>query len=478
MYNKSMSHRLTFMVIVFLTVANVLIWSWLGLERAYAHRVYPGVWVQAQPLAGLTREQAIDRLKPINEAMLLQKITLKIADQEYRPTLAELGYQVDTATMADSALQLGRGPNPQQILATVLDYRKDGTVPLLYSIDQETFDHYLDGITQDIAKKPTNIALDYRDDNLVIVPAADGIILDKAELSQAIQSQARPGQSAIVQLSFQPTSPELSDESQIELAKEQLMPVLTKPLRLQAEAELFELTPTMIYDFVTYGIDQNQLTVTFDPAKIKTALNSLAKKVDIKAVNKELSATDNAVLQEGRDGRGLDIDDALKRVQERLASGDFESTVILKVNPIARKTVLISPEFQTGRFPGRYLEIDLSAQRIHLIEGESYHKTYLISTGKWSTPTPVGTFEILNHTGIAWSKRYKLFMPNWMGIKPENGGYDGYGIHGLPYWPGGKKEGEGHLGRPVSHGCIRLGSEEIKYVYEWAQNGTKVVIHE
>ena len=51
-----------------------------------------------------------------------------------------------------------------------------------------------------------------------------------------------------------------------------------------------------------------------------------------------------------------------------------------------------------------------------------------------------------------------------------------YGLHELPEWPGGKKEGEDHLGTPVSGGCIRLGVGAAKELYEWADVGTEVII--
>jgi len=55
--------------------------------------------------------------------------------------------------------------------------------------------------------------------------------------------------------------------------------------------------------------------------------------------------------------------------------------------------------------------------------------------------------------------------------------YNGYFIHELPYWPGGYREGENHLGIPVSHGCVRLGIGAAAKVYQFAAIGTKVVIH-
>ena len=53
----------------------------------------------------------------------------------------------------------------------------------------------------------------------------------------------------------------------------------------------------------------------------------------------------------------------------------------------------------------------------------------------------------------------------------------GHGIHELPEWPSGYKEGEAHLGIPVSHGCVRLGVGPAETMYHWAPIGTIVFIH-
>lgn len=473
-----LKHRTLFILTVFLTVANILVWSFLGFERAYAHKVYPGIWVQAQPLAGLTRDQAIDRLKPVNDAMLLQKVTLILNDKEYTPTLEELGYRVDTAAMADASLQLGRGRDLQQAILSILDYQKTRSIPIVYDIDQGKFDNYLNEIGKEIIREPKNMNLEYKDGNLVITPAEDGITLDRNQLKQAIQREARPGKTAVIQLSIGKQSPVITNEAQLANVKEKLTKLLAKPLVIQAEEVTHELSPAKMYTLLYFDVVDGQLTVGADDNKIQDVVSDLAKKVDRKAVAKQVSETGNTTLQEGQDGRALDVPDTTKRIKDRLTNADTEAPVVVKVSKIDRKTVTISPEYQLGRYPGRYIEVDLSAQRLHFIEGENYHKTAIISTGKWDMPTPTGEFKIMNHIEVAWSKKYALYMPKWMALKTaQDGRYEGYGIHGLPYWPNGVREGTNHLGRPVSHGCIRLGEADINYLYEWAPNETPVVIH-
>ncbi|MFA4999844.1 MAG: L,D-transpeptidase family protein [Patescibacteria group bacterium] len=119
----------------------------------------------------------------------------------------------------------------------------------------------------------------------------------------------------------------------------------------------------------------------------------------------------------------------------------------------------------------RKIEIDLANQRLTLLVSGRAWKDFPVSTGKPSMPTPTGAFKIINKIENAWSKSYGLWMPYWLGLDRGR-----IGIHELPVWPGGYREGEDHLGHPVSHGCIRLGVGPAQYLYERVEAGTEVVI--
>lgn len=121
---------------------------------------------------------------------------------------------------------------------------------------------------------------------------------------------------------------------------------------------------------------------------------------------------------------------------------------------------------------GKYIDINLAKQHLSTFEDSQRLGTYRISTGKRGMATPTGNFKILSKRERAWSNKYKLYMPYWMQFTGA-----GHGIHELPEWPGGYKEGAAHLGIPVSHGCIRLGIGPAATVYAWADIGTPVVIH-
>ena len=128
------------------------------------------------------------------------------------------------------------------------------------------------------------------------------------------------------------------------------------------------------------------------------------------------------------------------------------------------------PQISTGK----YIDISLKYQNMVIFENGKALSAHIISSGKSGMPTPQGQFSIHNKALRAWSKKYALFMPFWMAFLPSGE----MGIHELPEWPGGYKEGANHLGTPVSHGCVRLGVGDAKEVYDWAEIGTPVIIHE
>lgn len=117
------------------------------------------------------------------------------------------------------------------------------------------------------------------------------------------------------------------------------------------------------------------------------------------------------------------------------------------------------------------IEISTGEQKLFYFLDGVRMNTYAVSTGKPSMPTPKGGYSIVNKADKAWSP-YGLWMPYWMGL-----GTGKFGIHQLPYWPNGYREGEEHLGQPVSHGCIRLGIEPAKKLYELVEVGTPVFIY-
>jgi len=149
----------------------------------------------------------------------------------------------------------------------------------------------------------------------------------------------------------------------------------------------------------------------------------------------------------------------------------------------------------TPRLP--YLIIDTSGNRIQVMKaGEQLHEG-VCSTGsyvllrsaaqqrQWIFVTPRGMFQIRGkRVHPVWAKPDWAFVEEGLPIPSPNaperleygvlGEYalelgDGYLIHGTLY--------KNMLGMPVSHGCVRLGKEDLRLVYKNLQIGSKVFIY-
>ena len=122
---------------------------------------------------------------------------------------------------------------------------------------------------------------------------------------------------------------------------------------------------------------------------------------------------------------------------------------------------------------GKYILVDISEQHMYVFEGDALIYSFVASTGI-NNGTRVGTFAVQSKIPNAYGATWDIWMPNWLGIywsgSLENG------IHALPILPNGATLWEGYLGRPVSYGCVVLGTYESQLLYEWAEIGTPVEI--
>lgn len=136
----------------------------------------------------------------------------------------------------------------------------------------------------------------------------------------------------------------------------------------------------------------------------------------------------------------------------------------------------------------RWIEIDLSDQKLYAHNGPNIDYQFKISSGKWA-PTPTGEFRIwgkYRYTKMEGGEKGRntyYYLPN---VPYTQYFFKGYGIHGA-YW-------HNNFGQPMSHGCINLAVLDAEKLFYWTSPaleygksmasatsripGTKVIIHE
>jgi len=122
---------------------------------------------------------------------------------------------------------------------------------------------------------------------------------------------------------------------------------------------------------------------------------------------------------------------------------------------------------------GKYILVDISEQHMYVYEGDALIYSFVASTGI-NNATRVGTFAVQSKIPNAYGSTWDIWMPDWLGIY-WSGGLEN-GIHALPILSNGATLWEGYLGRPVSYGCVVLGTYDAQVLYNWAEIGTPVEI--
>jgi len=135
----------------------------------------------------------------------------------------------------------------------------------------------------------------------------------------------------------------------------------------------------------------------------------------------------------------------------------------------------------------KWIEIDLTKQRLYAHDKDIIVYEFPISSGKWGA-TPTGNFRIwaklkytLMHGGSKNDNTY-YYLPN---VPYTQYFYKGFGLHGT-YW-------HNNFGEPMSHGCINMYTPDSETIFYWTSPsvsvdkwiiyptktslGTRVVVH-
>lgn len=179
------------------------------------------------------------------------------------------------------------------------------------------------------------------------------------------------------------------------------------------------------------------------------------------------------------------------------ATGNFETgegQASFLGNPVVPPLAVLPEPLDSLRVLGeqagedKWIEIDLSEQKLRAWQGGQLFLETLVSTGKWA-PTPTGEFRIwvkykyTKMSGGSKAKNTYYYLPN---VPYTMYFHNGYGLHGT-YW-------HNNFGQRMSHGCVNLPTPMAERIFYWAgpvlvanqssarasaeNPGTRVIVHE
>lgn len=158
---------------------------------------------------------------------------------------------------------------------------------------------------------------------------------------------------------------------------------------------------------------------------------------------------------------------AVEQTSSADTTSPVESTATVPATPTAPVHARLKPA------PGvNTIVVDKSEQRVTLYKADgTWVDSFLCASGKLYPR--IGKYKVYGHRKQSFSLYDDTtFFYFTMFVKSDKG--NNIGFHSIPQHPNGKLVGG--LGKPVSHGCVRLAKAKAKFVYSWAKNGTRVIV--
>jgi len=448
--------------------AVVLVAALLGvggwrISKAYQGKILPKVQIAGIKVGGKTPAEAKVIVQNHIEELSKSGPTIIYNDQQISSKLADMGVNFDAEGTVNSAYKVGRdGTFTNRVKQNSGLMLKNWNVPLSPKIDEPKLDEFLGKIATVIEVAPKNATLTISNGNINLVPQETGRGMDKAklktDLSNLINSKNVNGK---ITLNVGILQPAIFEDGTVQARAQAEKFMTAAPIIVNYNDSTWTANKSEIGSWIKFSESGNKITASIDPSKF---IGGIADKIEVATVDEEIQADTNNVLRNGQDGLGIDRTKLTGEIKEALANGK-SATFGVSTYTIPHGQKIIYPHAQPGRFPGRYIDVNLSEETLYAFDGTSLVNQFLISSGL-TGPTPTGQFYVYGKSRVTEMRGPGYDLPGVEWVSWWSGDYS---IHGT-YW-------HHNFGHPMSHGCINASNGDAEWIYNWDEVGTPVYIH-
>jgi len=145
----------------------------------------------------------------------------------------------------------------------------------------------------------------------------------------------------------------------------------------------------------------------------------------------------------------------------------------IKQLAVAMATAILLARAEAQQKVERRLVVSIPDHKLAVVENGTVVKTYSVATGAPESPSPTGTFRIVNRlVDPTYYAPGKVIGPGaanplgnrWLGLDLK-----GFGLHGTNQ--------PKSIGKSASHGCIRIGRRDLEELFVRVRVGDVVEIH-
>lgn len=461
------------MIIAFSIIGALLVLlvaAFFGTNWYFQDRVAPGVRFGNVSVMGKTESELTGI---VNQAVSDSAITVTDSEgNNVKAGLDKLGVTVNVKQTVRNLLDAKSG----NMFTRINPFAKQD-VRLSATTDNYKLSTYL---TEQLVEEQdravaSNISYDANSKKFIVTEGNEGKEADPSDVIAAVKKAvSQPGEAQKLSVMYSDVAMPITVETATSAANDANKRLTSSLVIGNSKGKTFTLPADEIAKWIQVkpDIQKGTITLAYDQDAIKTYLSqNLAKKLDQDmVVEKNITNTDGTVLtvmQKGVDGVAVQsTDETAAQVLDALNAGrGAELTATVKVTDHkteSRKVDYTSPNGDP------HMVINLSEQKVYAYKGSTLVKTFIVSTGKPSTPTDNGTFFVHTKYQSQTMRGEGYVTPNVPWVTYYN---QGEGFHGAPWNTAGIASGT-----PKSHGCTNMRVEDAKWVYDFLPIGAMVQI--
>lgn len=417
-------------------------------------RVYPHTYL-GRSNVGELQSQDVEKL--LNTAYQ-KSLTLQIQDRAYPLTYRQLGILIDKKTTVRMLFENNTLSFPGNILK-YMEMRHSQKMVLPSLVFTQDYANFIEKSVFDFTTQKDVVQVDNANKTLILTDNEKKYRIDGEDL-RALLTFHFGDKTA----TFEPKLIQITDgqkQQTVEEKNRQIRVVFSAPLNVVVQ-------------------DSGYTSVSFSPDDLKKMFGIEWGKDEVSFVPAQ------EVISYWIDAKVDPVIPRSKQIDKTKLKQDVISSFLARAKggvngPVLVKTSVKEPTVTHGEIAERYIEVNISQQKMFLFYQGQMVKSYPISTGLYY-PTPTGHFNIMNKSPEGYSDIFNVYMPWWMAFYYGwAGGQDAYfGIHELPYWYVGsekKQRPREFLGSPHTGGCVSLDIGAAKEVYDFSYVGMDVVIY-
>ena len=463
--------------------------------------ILPRVRVGNTALGGQNIYNAAVRLNKVwnmeNDILVGVLVNGEIQTWQVRP--GDVGLSVDAVETARRAYQVGRSQRGviafDRMASSLLNTSE--VVPAA-QFDPAAARAGLDALSAQVSLPPQDAALRLEGNQVLVIPAAPGYVLDVEDAVSALAAEPLAILSdGYLAVNLKPVAPRITDVSAAAAEAERLLntPATISGYDLVRDENLSWTIPAeTIRSWLVIENGEAGPRVSVDENQVAAYLSGLSDSLAPERwidVSKYSASLNQAV----KDGAPLSVLVGHRTTSYTVQSGDTLTAIGWKVGIPYWKIIESNPGLDVDNLwagleltipskdemlplpviPNKRVIINIGEQRLRVYQDGELLSEHVISTGIDRSPTQPGVFQVQTHEINAYASVWDLHMPHFLGIYEAWPGFMN-GIHGLPTLSNGTRLWGNILGRPASFGCIIMELEAAEFLYDWAEEGVIVEI--